>query len=433
MLDVREKPKMVERALLVGACFKGSDPMEAESLLKELGELVDTLGIPVAGSMLVGSARPHPRLLIGPGRADEVIARAGELQADVIVIDNDLSPAQQRSWEKLSGRCVIDREEVILDIFAKRALTREASLQVELARMQYSLPRLTRAWGHLSRQSGAGGTGGRGEGETQLEVDRRIVRRRIDRVKQDLDAVRRQRATQRKSRLRVPLPHAAIVGYTNAGKSSLLARLTGADVLVEDKLFATLDTTTRKILLPNGQKLLLTDTVGFVRRLPHGLIEAFKATLEEAVLADFRIHLLDAGHPRVLDFHGTTLEVLEELGADRERILTVFNKIDTVVDRAALAPLRGRFPDAVFMSVRTGEGVDELVHRLADMISGLAAGMTYRFPLHRTDLVSALHENGKVVSTTYGDDAVEVRAIVPRRLLGRFKEFEADGTLALSE
>jgi GTP-binding protein HflX len=296
--------------------------------------------------------------------------------------------------------------------------------------MQYSLPRLTRAWTHLSRQSGGGGTGARGEGETQLETDRRIVRRRIDRVKQDLKIVRKQRATQRKNRLRIPLPHAAIVGYTNAGKSSLLTRLTGAQVLIEDKLFATLDTTTRKIQLPNGQRLLLTDTVGFVRRLPHDLIEAFKATLEEAVLADFRIHVLDAGHPKVLDFHRTTLEVLDELGADKERMLTVFNKIDTVADRTLLLHLRNRFPGAVFMSVKTGEGEDELVHRLANMISELAAAVTYRFPLHRSDLVSALHENGKVISATYEEDAVMVQAILPRRLLGRFREFETGEVLA---
>lgn len=430
MFDVREKPKMVERALLVGACFKGNDLRESQSLLEELEELVNTLGIPVVGSMHLTCAKPNARLLMGSGRAGEVVARAQELEADVIVIDNDLSPAQQRSWEALSKLCVIDREEVILDIFGKRALTREANLQVELARMQYSLPRLTRAWTHLSRQSGGGGTGARGEGETQLEVDRRIVRNRISRVKKELSTVRKQRATQRKNRLRIPLPHAAIVGYTNAGKSSLLTRLTGANVLIEDKLFATLDTTTRKIELPNGQKLLLTDTVGFVRRLPHRLIEAFKATLEEAVLADFRVHVLDASHPKVLDFHRTTLDVLDELGADKARMLTAFNKIDRIEDRSRLLHLRNRFPDAVFMSVRTGEGEDELVHRLADMISELATSVTYRFPIHRSDLVSALHENGKVISSTYEDDVVVVQAILPQRLLGRFKAFETHPALA---
>ena len=229
----------------------------------------------------------------------------------MIVFDNELSPGQQRKWEELSGMAVIDREEVILDIFGARARTREARLQVELARMEYSLPRLARAWSHLSRQQGLGG---KGEGESQLETDRRLVRRRIDQVKGELEEVRSQRATQRKQRERVPLPHAAIVGYTNAGKSSLLKKLTGADVFIEDKLFATLDPTTRRIELPGGQPLLLTDTVGFVRKLPHRLVESFKATLEEATLADFLVHLLDATQPEIFAFHRTTMEVLAELG-----------------------------------------------------------------------------------------------------------------------
>ena len=433
MFDVREKPRMVERAFLVRVTFKGDDPDEAGSLLDELGELVDTLGVPIAGRSLMACSRPSPRLLIGSGKAQELIAAAHEVEADVLVFDNGLTPGQQRNWEALSKVCVIDRQEVILDIFGQRALTKEARLQVELAQIVYSLPRLTRAWTHLGRQGGRGGVGNRGEGEKQLEVDRRMVRRRIERLKTELTTVRKQRATQRKERRRIPLPHAAIVGYTNSGKSSLLTRLTNADVLVEDKLFATLDTTTRKVDLPDGQGLLLTDTVGFVRNLPHGLVEAFKATLEEAVLADFRIHLVDVGHPRAEEFYRTTMDVLDELGADRSRMVTVFNKIDKVDDRARLIPLRHRFPQAVFVSARTGEGVDGLLHQLADVLRDLVAAHAYRFPMERTELLAALYQVGKVLDTRYDDTHAFVEALVPTRHCGRFAEFEYVEPLSSSD
>ena len=427
MVDVREKPEMVERALLVAPCFDGEDAAETQSLLEELEDLVDTLGVPVVGHMMVRAGKPSPKLLVGSGKADEIVARAREVDADVIVIDHDLSPAQQRNWESLSKVCVIDREEVILDIFGQRAHTSEARLQVELARMEYNLPRLTRAWTHLSRQSGGGGTGGRGEGEMQIEVDRRLVRRKISRLRARLKEVRKRRATQRTQRLRTPVPTAAIVGYTNAGKSSLLRRLTGADVFVENKLFATLDTTTRKIRLPDGQWLLLTDTVGFVRRLPHGLVESFKATLEEAVMADFLIHVVDASPPKAEDFIETTRGVLEELGADTKHVVTVFNKLDLVERRTDLLHLKREFPDAVFLSVRNGEGLNDLMDRLADMQRGLVAQRTYAFPHGRADLVSSLHRHGKVLSTTYEDDHVRVEAIVPHRYTTVYEAYELDG------
>src|SRR4029077_4769872 len=319
MINVREKPNRVEKALLVGVFKDTVQKQDAESLLDELNSLVNTLGIPVAESLLVRVAEPSPRYFVGSGKAEEIFSRSKHIGADVIIFDNELSPAQQRNLESLVGISVIDRQEVILDIFAQRAQTKEARLQVDLARLEYSLPRLTRAWGHLSRQ--AGGLGAKGEGETQLETDRRLVRKQIDRLKVELERVRSRRATQRKQRQRLPLPHAAIVGYTNAGKSSLLHRLTGAEVLVEDKLFSTLDPKTRRIDLEGGQKLLLTDTVAFVRNLPHRLVESFKATLEEATLADFLIQVLDASHPRVYEFHATTMRVLDELGADTRRVV----------------------------------------------------------------------------------------------------------------
>lgn len=424
MFDIREKPRMVERAFLVRIALKNENSQESTSLLRELTDLVRTLGVPIVGTTIAHCNRPTPRLLGGSGKAEEIMESAREVNADVIVFDNNLSPGQQRNWEMLSKICVIDRHEVILDIFGQRAHTREARLQVELAQLQYSLPRLTRAWTHLSRQSGRGGTGLRGEGEKQLELDRRMVRRRIERVKTELASVRKQRATQRKERQRIPLPHAAIVGYTNSGKSSLLTKLAKANILVEDKLFATLDTTTRKIGLPDGQSLLLTDTVGFVRNLPHGLVEAFKATLEESVLADFRIHLLDVSHPQVEEFYHVTLKVLDELGADKHRMLTVFNKVDSIEERERLIPLRHRYPNALFISIHTGEGLDTLLNKLADMLQELVAAATYRLPLSRADLVAALHQTSRVLDTEYEDQHVSITALVPHRVRNRFAPYE---------
>jgi GTP-binding protein HflX len=371
--------------------------------------------------LLVRVQERNARYFVGTGKAAEIFERAQRLEIDVIIFDNGLSPAQQRNWEALTGMAVIDREEVILDIFGRRARTKEARLQVDLARMEYSLPRLTRAWGHLSRQGG--GLGGKGEGETQLETDRRLVRAQIDRLKSDLRLVRLRRATQRKQRERLPLPSAAIVGYTNVGKSALLKKLTGAHVLVEDKLFATLDTTTRRVILPSGQSLLLTDTVGFVRNLPHRLIEAFKATLEEAVLADFLIHVLDASHPRVFDFYQTTMGVLGELGADEKRMITVLNKVDLVKDESTLHTLRLHFPDGVFASVRTGEGLQELLHRMADLLADRVSKVELALPLDRTDLLSLLHRTSLVIDVGYEDSHVNVVALVSAKVFARVEPF----------
>ena len=421
MFDIKEKQKQVERALLIGVYKDPEQKEEFESLLAELDSLVDTLGIPVIDRLLVRVQEPNPRYFVGSGKAEEIFERAKQLEIDVIIFDNGLSPAQQRNWEALTGLAVIEREEVILDIFARRARTKEARLQVGLARMEYSLPRLTRAWGHLSRQGG--GLGGKGEGETQLETDRRLVRAQIDRFKSDLELVRLRRATQRKQRERLPLPSAAIVGYTNVGKSALLKRLTGAQVLVEDKLFATLDTTTRRVILPSGQSLLLTDTVGFIRNLPHRLIEAFKATLEEAVLSDFLIHVLDASHPRVFDFYQTTMRVLEELGADAKRMITVLNKVDLVKDESTLHALRLHFPEGAFISVRSGEGLKELLHRMADLLADRVSKVELALPLDRTDLLSLLHRTSLVINVGYEDSHVSVVALVSPKVYARVEPF----------
>src|ERR1700693_1402918 len=421
MFEIKQKPKQAERALLVSVYKGAAQKEESESLLVELNSLVDTLGIPVLDSLLVRVQEPNPRYFVGSGKAEEIFEHAQQLEADVIVFDNELSPAQQRNWEAMTGLAVIDREEVILDIFAQRAQTKEARLQVDLARMEYSLPRLTRAWRHLGRQGG--GLGGKGEGETQLETDRRLIRTHIDRLKEDLELVRLRRATQRKQRERLPLPNAAIVGYTNVGKSALLKKLTGAQVLVEDKLFATLDTTTRRVLLPSGQSLLLTDTVGFIRNLPHRLIEAFKATLEEAVLSDFLIHVLDASHPRVFDFYQTTMRVLGELGADTKRMITVLNKVDLVEDESTLHALRPHFPDGVFVSVRSGEGLKELLHRMADLLADRVSKVELALPLDRTDLLSLLHRTSLVIDVSYEGSQISVVALVSSKVYARVEPF----------
>jgi GTP-binding protein HflX len=427
MFEVREKPETVERALLVRFYFDMREAAESESLLEELGELVKTLGIEVVESVLPRCREMHKKFLCGTGKAAEICELARAHDCDVIVIDNGLAPSQQREWEKLADLCVIDREEVILDIFARRAHTKEARLQVELARMQYALPRLARMWGHLDREGGSGGGQGggaaRGMGEKQIEVDRRLANLSIDRCKRELELVRKQRKTQRKEREKQETPHAAIVGYTNAGKSSLLNILSGADVMAKDMLFATLDTTTRRIDLPDGQPLLITDTVGFVRNLPHRLVEAFKATLEEAVLADFLIHVLDASAPEIERFHDTTLEVLAELGAEEKPVVTVLNKIDLVTDPDDLAALDRKFPGALHLSAVTGLGLDDLLKSCSAVLADRVRRKAYRIPQQRADLVSLLHREAKVLSTEYDGDDILVRAVVPPTIAGRLEAF----------
>lgn len=428
MFEVREKPQLVERALLVGVFLDKSKEKEASSLLEELNELVQTLGIGIMDSILVRVRENFPSHLMGKGKMAEIIEKSKELNCDCIIFDNELSPNQQRNWENDSGILVIDRQEVILDIFSLRARTKEARLQVQLAKMQYTLPRMARMWSHLDRQGGGsgGGKGGggaaRGEGEKQIEVDRRLARKKIDRVKAELEKVRQQRKTQRKERNRADLPHAAIVGYTNAGKSSLLNGLTESTVLAEDKLFATLDTTTRKLDLDDGHTILLTDTVGFVRRLPHGLVESFKATLEEAVLADFLIHVIDGSSENVEEHFQTTLDVLKELGADEKRIIPAINKID-VISTERLEELKIIFPDAVLISVKNGNGIEDLLSKINEMLLSKIVRKTLKIPQSRQDLVALLHREGKILSQEYEQNDIIINAIYSKRFLAKFAEF----------
>ncbi|MEC7357432.1 MAG: GTPase HflX [Verrucomicrobiota bacterium] len=428
MFEVREKPQLVEKALLVGVYYDKSESDEAASLIQELRELVETLNIGIAQTTLVKVRETYPSHLMGKGKMAETIELAKELGCDCIIFDNELSPNQQRNWENDSNILVIDRHEVILDIFSMRARSREARLQVQLARMQYTLPRMARMWSHLDRQGGGsgGGKGGggaaRGEGEKQIEVDRRLARKKIDRVKAELEKVKKQRRTQRKERNRADLPHAAIVGYTNAGKSSLLNRLTESTVLAEDKLFATLDTTTRKLNLDDGQTILLTDTVGFVRRLPHDLVESFKATLEEALLANFLVHVIDGSSKDVIDHHETTLAVLKELGADEKKIVSVVNKID-LIDESRLWELKNNFPEAIFISVKNAHGINTLMDKMADMLLQNIVRHTMKIPQSRQDLVALLHREGKILSQDYVGNDIILTATYSKRFLAKFAEF----------
>lgn len=380
--------------------------------LSELEELARTLGIKTAGRIKISLSAVNPKLFIGSGKAADVVLEAKRLGADLIIFDDDLSPSQQRNWEQLTKIPVIDRRELILEIFAAHAKTKEAKLQIELAQLEYTLPRLKRAWTHLSRQQG-GSRGTRGEGEKQIELDRRSILQRIAKVKREIANIGRQRNVRRKQRQKSHVPTASIIGYTNAGKSSLLNCCTGAEVLTENKLFATLDPTTREWELPGASSLLLTDTVGFIRKLPHDLVQAFHSTLEESAYADFLIHLADASGNEIESRVETTNRVLTDLGIGDKPVLRVFNKIDRIEDRRELSLLKAKFPDAVFISLKTGEGLDEFRNRITAFTRQLYTPKSYEFPISRHDLVAFIHRHGEVLSKEYRDNVISIAAFVP--------------------
>ncbi len=396
---------------------------EAEASMKELCDLVHTMGLDIAGKNIINLKAPHAKFFLGTGKVEEISQEAQELGAECIIFDQDLSPRQQRNLEQFTGLCVIDRQEVILQIFADRASTKEAVLQVTLARLEYSLPRLTRAWTHLSRQRG-GTRGTRGEGEKQLEIDRRIAVKRIAKTKEELKKVKSHRETQRKQRRTLPIPTGAIVGYTNSGKSSLLNTLSCADVLVEDKLFATLDPTTKKVLLPGGSEILLTDTVGFIRNLPHDLIEAFTSTLEESVYSDFLVIMLDASDPQVKQQYETTMEVLRDLSCLDRPIVVVFNKIDLCDgDYTHLNQIRDKHPRHVCVSVREGIHMDLLVRAVEEALYERYEERTYSLPVHRFDLLEYVRKHGRILSERYDKDSIEITAQVPPQFLPTLQKF----------
>ncbi len=416
-------------ALLVGIQKNYDRSGESSELLSELQELVENINISVADKIITRIRYPNSRLLLGSGKAIEIIELAKKYKCKFIIFDDELTPSQQRNWERESGLCVIDRQEVILEIFARRAQTKEAVLQVDLAQMEYSLPRLKRAWTHLHRQRG-GGVALRGSGEMQLETDKRLVRSRIAKLKSDLFEVIQHRIEQRKQRSRIPLPTAALVGYTNAGKSSLLNCLTQSNSFVADKLFATLDPTTRRMKLPSGQTLLLTDTVGFIRRLPHRLIDAFKATLEETLVTDFLIHVVDVSHVDYEKHRETTLSVLNELDAEDKKIITVFNKIDLVDDNNfENMYLENIENNCVTVSAHTKQGIENLYKVLQKILNDFTVSMNLLIPYNSYELLGEMRLHGGILEEIPCGEGVFIKGNIPNRLVRKLKPYLYSGDM----
>jgi GTP-binding protein HflX len=411
-----------ERIVLVGVTLPGHTDADTEEGLDELSLLIDTAGADEAGRLVQRRDSPDHTWFIGKGKVEELRQLCLEVDADTVVFDNDLSPAQQFNLEKLLGRTAIDRTAVILDIFGQNAHTLEGKAQVELALLRYRLPRLRRGMkGNMSQQSGGIGTRTKGKGETKLETDRRTLARRITKLEQELTGLHETRRLQRKSRNRSGLAAVTIVGYTNAGKSTLLNRITQAGVLVEDRLFATLDPTTRRLSLPGGEPVLLTDTVGFVRRLPHGLIEAFKGTLEVASTADFLVHVVDSSAADPEGQIAAVREVLAEIDADRVPEMLVFNKADLVPDE--VERLVADHEGSVAISAVTGEGIDDFLATLGDRLRAITVPVELLIPYERGDVLAAVHREGEVISTSHEESGVRVRARLADASAGRLSEF----------
>jgi GTP-binding protein HflX len=423
-----------ERAFVVGVALRGQEGLlSLEDSLAELALLADTAGLEVVGQTYQRLDQPHPKTFIGPGKLEEVRALADEFQADVILFDEELLPRHQRELEAVFGEKlrVLDRTALILDIFAQHAHTSEGALQVELAQYEYRLPRLTRAWTHLARQAGGGGgsagsvggVGLRGPGETQLEVDRRDIRRRISHLKEQLEKVRSQRQLHRAQRKRARLPVVALVGYTNAGKSTLLNHLTNAEVYVADQLFATLDPTTRRVELPGGNVALFTDTVGFIQKLPTSLVAAFRATLEEIAEADLLLHVVDITHPNAQQQAEAVHQTLREIEAEHIPSLTVLNKIDRLTDPIAAQEAVAAFPNSLAASALKGLGISEMLQRVNQRLYEAQSLVTVRLPYTEGGLVSLFHEQGQVTRIEHGEGGVTIQGRLPGRLLASFRPY----------
>jgi GTP-binding protein HflX len=412
-----------ERALLVGIERSAADWKLVESL-EELERLVDTDGADVVGSVSQRLNTPNTRTFIGKGKVVEVAEAARALNADIVVFDDELTPTQQSNLEKEIPKVkIIDRTALILDIFALHATSREGRLQVQLAQNQYLLPRLRGMWAHLASNRMGGGVGSRfGEGESQLEVDRRLVRKRIGRIRAELKKVQEERATQRKARLASSLYKVALAGYTNAGKSSLLNALTGADVLAYDKLFATLDSTTRKLVLPEGRELTLTDTVGFIQKLPTTLVEAFKSTLDEISHADLVLHVVDGSATQREAQMQAVRDVLEQIGAHSIPQLLVFNKCDLLVDED-LEILKSHDPQGLSVSALTGQGMDDLLDRIEQTVNATSTLLKVIIPFTEGNIVRLAHERCTIISEEFSGEGTSLQVMVPQALVSRFETY----------
>ncbi len=409
------------RVFLIGVELKSRTAAAVRESLAELEELAATAGALIVGEGVQKMAAPVAATYIGPGKAAEFADLCKADDVDTVIFDDELSPAQTRNLEKIFGCKIMDRTALILEIFGQRARTREGRLQIEHAQLKYLLPRLTRFWSHLSRQRGSTGSIG-GEGESQLEADRRKLSERIEKIESELEKVRSQRATQRAGRQRSEWPLASIVGYTNAGKSTLLNKLTGATVLAEDKLFATLDPTTRRLKLPTKQNVLLTDTVGFIKKLPHGLVEAFKATLEEVVQADLLLHVVDISHPQAQEQIDAVNMVLMEIGAAEKPVLMVFNKVDQLA--GGIPPLmREKYPHAVSISAKTGEGIAPLLAELGTQLRPIREFLDLRVPQEKAAVIARIHAVGQIVSSRYSGKNARFKVRIPPHLAEEFAPF----------
>ncbi len=439
--DITTRPisteQPVERGFLVGVELKGQQRLwTIDDSLSELAQLADTAGIEVVGQLSQRLERINPATYIGRGKVEELIAHHEALGFDVLIFDEELSPRQQRELEKALGEDVkvLDRTVLILDIFARHAHTREGALQVELAQYEYRLPRLTRQWTHLVRQAGGGaarggvgGVGLRGPGETQLETDRREINRRITHLKEELEQVRRHRRQYRRQRQRAGIPVVAIVGYTNAGKSTLLNALSDAGVLVEDKLFATLDPTTRRVALPEGGEALFTDTVGFIQKLPTNLVAAFRATLEEINEADLLLHIVDITHKNALEQSRAVEDILADLGATRKPIITALNKIDLLPDPQAVREMAAEFPNSLAISAQQGRGLEALLARVESVLGGSMVHVTAHIPYGQEELVAFFHRQGVVEWEEHGERGTTMSGRLPQRLAETFQRHLKSG------
>ena len=414
-----------ERIVTVGVTLPSSTTEETEAHLDELAVLVVSAGADVVAEVVQRREAPDPATFVGKGKAAELRQVSEEVDSDTVVFDDELTPAQSRNLEKILGRTAIDRTAVILDIFAQNASTQEGKAQVELAQLRYRLPRLRGRGVALSQQAGRIGT--RGPGETQLEVDRRRLVRRMTKLEAELRQLRATRRTQRKARTRSRNRTVSLVGYTNAGKSTLLNRLTGAGVLVEDRLFATLDPRVRRVELPGGEAVLLSDTVGFVRKLPTTLVEAFQSTLEVVAESDLLVHVVDASAPDPEGQMQAVRDVLAEIGAGEVPELVAFNKVDRIDDGVApavpLDVLQARHPGSVGLSALTGEGIDRFLTALADRLRALESVVELRVPYDRGDVLAALHREGEVLVEAHEDEATRVRARLDPAAAARFRDF----------